>query len=394
MPLLTDIVGQDLAVDRLARLMSGPRMPHALLFTGPDGVGRRTTALAVAQTLLCHSPVRRDARGVDISQGPGLLGGEAPGEPASISACGHCEDCRLFEAGSHPDFQLVFKELARYHDDAQVRSRVMQEMGIEVVRSFLIAPAQRSASRGRGKVFVVLEAESMSTAAQNSLLKTLEEPPPGVTIILICEQPDQLLPTTLSRCGLVRFGLLPKPFVCERLGAEGVDADEAGFWAGYTSGSIGRSLELHRLGMYAIKRELLDRLGAMGPAGDGDLSDHLAKTSDSLAGQLVRRAKSETGGDLSKNLANRTAVGMMLELLASVWRDALTLATGADRPLVHADQPAVVEAIAGRMAATRLAAVVEQLSQLEQLLWRNVNPKTIWDNVAISLASARDLRGV
>jgi hypothetical protein len=146
--------------------------------------------------------------------------------------------------------------------------------------------------------------------------------------------------------------------------------------------------------MYAIKRELLDRLGAMGPAGDGDLSDHLAKTSDSLAGQLVRRAKSETGGDLSKNLANRTAVGMMLELLASVWRDALTLATGADRPLVHADQPAVVEAIAGRMAATRLAAVVEQLSQLEQLLWRNVNPKTIWDNVAISLASARDLRGV
>lgn len=83
---------------------------------------------------------------------------------------------------------------------------------------------------------------------------------------------------------------------------------------------------------------------------------------------------------------------MVLELIASAFRDAITLATGAERAMVHADQRPAAAVLAGRFAPTQLAEIVEQLSEYERLLWRNVNPKTVWDNVAITCASAAPLR--
>ena len=104
----------------------------------------------------------------------------------------------MMAAGSHPDFQMVYKELAQYHDELSVRLRVMQDLGIDVIRSFLIYPAYRAGNRGRGKVFVVLEAELMSFPAQNALLKTLEEPPAGVRIILITSRPDSIVSVSVT----------------------------------------------------------------------------------------------------------------------------------------------------------------------------------------------------
>ena len=379
---LSDIIGQDAAVARLLGAMAGQRMPHAFLFAGDDGVGRRTTALALARTLLCEAPMT-----------PGDERNESPGPDAPLrQACGQCTSCRMMDAGSHPDFLLVYKELAQYHDDPKVRSRVMQGLGIDVIRSFLIAPAGRSASQGRGKVFVVLEADLMSIAAQNSLLKTLEEPPDGVTIILISRRPEQLLPTTLSRCSMVRFGPLPREFVERKLLEANVPADEARFWSVYTGGSAGRALKLAADGMYEVKRDLLDRLAALTGAGDVELSEHLAKVTDDLAKQVVAAAKKDDGAALSKKLASRRAAGAMLELIASAFRDALARATGAEMPAVHADQPQAVAALAGRFDPTQLAEVLEQLSEYERLLWRNVNPKVVWDNVVITCASAAPLR--
>ena len=369
---LLDIIGQGAALARIQRALAGKRMPHAFLFAGPGGVGRRTTALALARTLLCGQPVERAGEG--------------------RQACGQCQDCRMLRADSHPDLHLVYKELARYHDDASVRSRVMQDLGIDVIRSFLIAPSTRSASRGRGKVFVVLEADLMSIAAQNSLLKTLEEPPPGTTIILICRRPGQMLPTTLSRCAMIRFGPLPREFVTGRLEQADVPADEARFWSVFTGGSVGRAMRLARQEMYPIKREMIQRLSALGLAGDADLAENLAKTTDKLATAAVASARKADGSNLSKNLASRQAVASMLELIGSAYRDAMALATGADLPVVHQDQSAAVEAMARRFEPIQLAEIIEQLSEYERLLWRNVNPKIVWDNVVITCASAAPLR--
>ena len=283
---LSDIVGQDAAIERLGRALSGRRRPHAQLFAGPAGVGRRTTAVAYARAMLCAEP---------------SAAGTIP------RACGQCPDCTMQAAGTHPDFHLVYKELARYHDDAGVRARLMQDLGIDVIRSFLIGPSARAPARGRGKVFVVLEAELMSIPAQNALLKTLEEPPKNVSLILICRRPEQMLPTTRSRCSLVRFGALPREFVIERLRDDGVEADEASFWATYTGGSLGRAMKLANQGFYEVKRDVLVRLAALGPAGDAALGEYLAKVTDKLATSAIAEAKKADGANLGRTLASRGA---------------------------------------------------------------------------------------
>ena len=81
----------------------------------------------------------------------------------------------------------------------------------------------------------------------------------------------------------------------------------------------------------------------------------------------------------------------MIELIASAYRDAITIAAAADRSLIHADQSDAVAAIAGRFSPAVLGEIIEQLSRYEQLLWRNANPKIVWDNVAITCLSAEPL---
>ena len=380
---LTEIVGQDAAVGRLQQMLQGSRMPHAFLLAGPAGVGRRTTATALASALLCSQPVTEPNAGrlVECDENFPLL-----------RACGVCDDCRLMAAGSHPDFHPVYKELAQYHEDAAIRNRVMQELGIEVIRQFLIAPAGHAPTRGRAKVFLVLEAELMSTAAQNSLLKTLEEPPPNVTLILISRRPEQLLPTTRSRCATIRFGQLPKTFVVEKLLEAGVAKAEAEFWSVFTAGSAGRALNLAQRGMYEVKRELLQHLGALAAGTGAELADWAQKTTDALTASAVSEAKKQDGATMAATLARRQATGTLLELMASVYRDAIRLQAAAQTPLIHADQSPLVKTLAARFQPTELAEILEQLSRYEQLLWRNVNPKIIWDNVAITCKSAAPLK--
>jgi len=380
---LLDIVGQDDALARLEGTVWGARRPHAYIFAGPRGVGRRTTATALAKTLLCEDPTTTP-NAARLAR----LDADFP----LRRACGQCTDCKMVAAGTHPDLHLVYKELARYHDDLNVRERVMQELGIDVIRDFLIGPACRSASRGRGKTFIVLEAELMSAAAQNALLKTLEEPPEGVTIILICQRSEELLPTTLSRCSMIRFVPLPKAFVIEKLLEQGIEREEAEFWAAFTGGSVGKAVDLADQDLYPIKRDVLERLAGLGPAGDAELADHLVKLMDKRADAAIAAARRADGSELSANLAKRQAVSSLLELIAGAYQDAMALAAGAKRQMVNADQQEAIERLARRFTSTQLAEIVEQLSQYEQLLWNNVNPKIVWDNAVVTCASAAPLR--
>ena len=115
------------------------------------------------------------------------------------------------------------------------------------------------------------------------------------------------------------------------------------------------------------------------------------KTTETLAHDAIVAAKKADGVELSKLLASRRAAGVMLTLIASVYRDVVTVAAGVDRPLVHADQTQAVKKIAGRFEPIELAEILQSLGRYEQLLWRNVNPKCVWDNVVITCASAERL---
>ena len=375
MPELLDIVGQEAALAQLQKAVAGLRRPHAYIFAGPSGVGRRTTALELARLLLCEQPALRPNRG----RLPEL------GDDFTLrQGCGQCRVCRSFAAGTSPDFQLVYKELGRFHEESAVRDQKMQDLGIGVIREFLIEPAYLAAAGGRGKVFVVLGSELMSVPAQNALLKTLEEPPPGVSIILVCADVAELLPTTRSRCQLVRFGPLPMDFVERTLAAGGMDAGEARFWAGLSEGSIGLAQQLAGEKLYTVNRKLVDDL-ARG-ADESELAETLSKEMEKLARRFKGRDE-----DLAASLANRQAGQMLLRLLVGIFRDALAVAAGSGRALANQDQAPAVAALAKRFDPPTLARVLAQLPRCEQLLWRNVNIKLLWANVAVTCTSAAPL---
>ncbi|MCB0219347.1 MAG: DNA polymerase III subunit, partial [Chrysiogenetes bacterium] len=187
------IIGQDAAISLLRRLLAADRLPHALLFVGPEGVGRHKTAIALAQALLC-SP-EADA----ASSGPSLFGGEEPAGPSreGPDGCGACAACRRVLAGQHADLHIL------------TGSGVKGDIQVEPTRE-LITALQLHSVEGGAKVAIVDPADRMNREAANTLLKTLEEPPRNTTLILVARERSLLLPTIVSRCQVVRFGSLDR----------------------------------------------------------------------------------------------------------------------------------------------------------------------------------------
>jgi DNA polymerase-3 subunit delta' len=138
------------------------RLAHALLFAGPQGLGKRQLALAFGQFLLCESPVHE-------------------------GACGQCRSCRLFEAGNHPDLLLIEPE------------EEGKDLTVGQVREVSSWQALKPQYAGH-KVILVAPADRMNQNAANALLKTLEEPTPGTVLLLVTDRPSGLLPTIRSRC--------------------------------------------------------------------------------------------------------------------------------------------------------------------------------------------------
>lgn len=150
------------------------RMPHALLLHGPAGIGKRDLALALAQWAVCEVP------GVD-------------------GACGVCDACNWFLQGNHPDFRQVEPIEAETEEGAKPAKKGGRQISVEAVRA-ITDFLGLSAHRGGWRAAVIHPAEHMNIAAANALLKTLEEPPANVLLILVSHQPGRLLPTVISRC--------------------------------------------------------------------------------------------------------------------------------------------------------------------------------------------------
>ena len=169
MPRLSDIRGQDRAIARLRAALSGGRVHHAYLFTGPAGSGKQATAMALAAALNCRN---------------------APGE-----GCDDCDSCVKIAQGIHPDVVALAREGA-----AQI-------VPIESIRQNVIARVALPPHEAAVRVFFLEEASTVALqpAAANSLLKTLEEPPARTMFVLATVAPDQLLPTIRSRCQRVSF---------------------------------------------------------------------------------------------------------------------------------------------------------------------------------------------
>jgi len=230
------IRGQEAAIRLLSDSLALERVASGYLFFGPDGVGKRTTATAFARAILC--PFRRHA-----------------------DPCEECPSCVRSRAGSHPG--LI--EVAR----AENRTKILIEQIHDLAARLALRPME-----GDATVAIIDEVERTGIEALNALLKTLEEPPPGATLILVTMNREALPETIRSRCQSVRFRPLARSVVEEILAAGGrVEEAVVPELAALAGGSPGRALRLVEMGYPESARAVRAALGGAaetGPVGTAD----------------------------------------------------------------------------------------------------------------------------
>lgn len=365
------ILGQSRPLEILFNALRSGRFHHAWIFSGPRGVGKFTAAIETARVLLdpeARSNVAEEFDGKHL-----LPKAHSERIQASISA------------GTHPDLHVVRKELALYSDNAQLRDRKQLNIPIDLIRERIIggksgdtycdAPAYRSAAHGHGKVFIIDEAELLADNAQNSLLKTLEEPPPDTYFFLITSQPDRLLITIRSRCQHVRFSPLDDESMTQWLSVFSKQHVEAGQHSAeilaLADGSPGVAQLALEYGFVQWRKTLEPMLRDLEsgkfPVAMGDT---LASLVDEFAQAWVKAHK-----NASKDAANKDGARHMFSFLASHARRELKSACdGRDENASH------------------WLAVIDLITHAQRELESNVNMKLLLENLVVQWANQRELQ--
>jgi DNA polymerase-3 subunit delta' len=220
-----EVVGHSKPLNTLQKALTNQRLHHAYLFVGPEGVGKRTVAMALAKAIHCSN--------------------------SAGDFCGECINCASIVDGNHPDVRTIEPLAGK------------KEISIRQVRDLERDLRYRSFS-GKCKIAIIDPAALMNASAQNALLKTLEEPPENSLMILVTPNAGALLPTLRSRCLRLSFAPLPQAQVVEFLRAKrGVAADDAEFLAAISMGSIGVALTLDQQAFIEKRRIWTDMLSSL-----------------------------------------------------------------------------------------------------------------------------------
>lgn len=221
----SEIFGHDKPLAVLRRALENDRLAHAYLFLGPEGVGKKTVALAFARAVQCR---------------------EVAGD-----FCGRCAECLRITSGNHPDVRVLEPAPGK------------KEISIGQIRDLERELSFRPFS-GKRKVAVVDPAPLMNAAAQNALLKTLEEPAGVSLIILVAGSAGGLLPTLVSRCLRLTFASLSPEAVADFLVShKGMERERAIILAGLAAGNPGRALSPQLQVLVERRRVWLEKLGSL-----------------------------------------------------------------------------------------------------------------------------------
>ncbi len=361
---MLNIQGQSTALAHIQRVVHSGRIASTWIFAGPTGVGKFHTAVEMAKTSLCDHPIHR----------PNMQNGElfnALLEPDFVLTlpCGQCESCKAIELSTHPDLHVVSRELIRYHDrDGKSKGTTLS---IQVIRGEMIgddSPEHRvepkiykRSQRGRGKWFIIDDADVMVIPAQTSLLKTLEEPPAQTFIILITTSPTELLSTIRSRSQFVQFRDLSFAVMVPELVNRGAGEAQAKLLARLSGGSLGRAI-IFMQAVIASDRDEQDKADTKTPATDQPAFPHwintISSTLDNIftgrnggmaLAEVIQKSAEQYAKTMlkrdplaSKDRFVRDGVGLMLGFVAAWLDDRLRHATGAQ---IIAPLPSHVQAI-------------------------------------------------
>lgn len=211
------IIGHERTIDYLKISISKGTISHSYIFEGEEGLGKRLIATVFAKTLLCK---------------------EQNTEPCNI-----CTSCLKFDGGNHPDFKLLVPEKG-----------LIKKGEIEsLIKSVTMAPFESSR-----KIFIIDDSHLMNPEAMNALLKTLEEPPGYVNIILITSSTNNILPTILSRCQGIKFYPVESYKIVDLLiNTYNKPKDDAKFITNFTKGSVGKSINISKSNDFFEKRNII-----------------------------------------------------------------------------------------------------------------------------------------
>ena len=327
----------------LLRTQARGRLSHALLLAGPPGSGKRHAAVRLAQLLACENP-------------------------GAAGPCLHCEACRKTEEGLDPEVH----ELVPPIDPKTGRPK--GEIPVERVRALQERLSFRSS--GARRVAIVEPADRLSLVAQEAVLKTLEEPPEGVTLLLLTTRPASLKPTVRSRCQLVRFASPPPEAVAAILEAKGRPAEQARLAAALTGGDLRRALALDAEGAaeewIELGRRLYELLGAQGEARARDLA--------------LEMAPQGGGGGAHADIAER------LDLLERVLRDVMLAGERGDEPdeelaarLTHPGGVGAVRALSKRLTPVAAARSLDEIATARGDLQLRMNAKVVLTGLLLEL---------
>ncbi len=236
---MLNVQSQPRPIAQLQRALHAGRLASTWIFAGPEGVGKFKLAVELAKTRLCDNPQQK----TNDNAIPTL-----PNDFPLTLPCNACESCRAIDVNNHPDLHIVTKELIRYHDKTGKSKGTT--LSIDVIRGEITgdpsenkeAKIYKRSFRGKGKFFLIDQADLMEAPAQNALLKTLEEPPLESYLILITTSPQELLSTIRSRAQLVSFQELPDEIIIPHLIGAGMNNEDAALLARLARGSLGRAL--------------------------------------------------------------------------------------------------------------------------------------------------------
>ena len=323
-----DIIGQERALKILTKSLKEDNISSSYIFVGSEGTGKKLTAIEFTKAVNC----------LNLSK--------------DSEACEDCQSCNEISKQCSPDLKIIEPNKSSIKIE-QIRE-MRKEIGLKPFRS-------------KKRIYIIDKAEKMTLEASNCLLKTIEEPPYYVIIILICSKIDPILPTIVSRCQMVNFGLISsykiKEFLLNK--SKNLEKEKAEIISKLAQGSIGRALKLLSGKEYFIRREeVLDYLSGISPGKYGD--DIFIK--------------------VEKMVSEIDRIEEVLEMIKLWYRDILIIKnTGDQKYIANCDKLEILEEKSQIYSQEILIDILDYLEQIEEYLIKNVNKRLILERLYIKM---------
>lgn len=328
-----NIIGHEENKEFLQRFLQREERPHALLFYGQEGIGKKLLAQNFAESFLCLSE-------------------------ENIAPCRKCESCRLLNIregqSAHPDYSLI-------EPDSKGKLHLIKKEQIHE----LVKQAAFGAVLSRNKICIIDAADTMTGEAANAFLKLLEEPGENRLFILIAESVSSMLPTILSRVIKVRFTPLSHKETEKVLLNQGMTPEEAVVYAGLAGGSPGRALTFKKRDALVLRQTAMDYLGAF-----------------PLSAPLLYLYDKDY---MTKLLPENEDLQLFLQLTENILRDMLCMKLYLPFRVFNRDVKDRLGEMSEKISEACLRSAMEEINRVRNAAKRRANSKSILDDLTLTL---------